>query len=182
MATVYRELTLFGLMGLPVPEAAMAAWYRMCDELTDGDLETEMEAERELASGIRRKRPDGWAVHWGRRMIRIMEFTWCNDYRSDWQETTETYKTARHQGLRDEIKAAIPPECKWSVEIVCFTLGIRGSYAESRWAASESLAALGVTASWVTRLMMELVPTCLDELNAIYLTRTAALRQRANAN
>ena len=175
---VYRELTLVGLMGLPVPEAAMAAWYRMCDELTDGDLETATEAERELASGIRRKRPDGWAVHWGRRMIRIMEFTRCNDYRPDWRETTETYKTARYQGLRDKVKAALPPE--WSVEIVCFTLGIRGSYAESRWAAS--LAALGVTASGVTRLMTELVPTCLTELNAIYLTRSAALRQRANAN
>jgi hypothetical protein len=41
-----------------------------------------------------------------------------------------------------------------------------GAYAESRWAAS--LAALGVTASGVTRLMTELVPTCLDELNTIY--------------
>jgi hypothetical protein len=27
---VYRELTLYGLMGLPVPEGAMAVWYRMC--------------------------------------------------------------------------------------------------------------------------------------------------------
>ena len=111
-------------------------------------------------------------------MIRIMEFTRCNDYRPDWRETTETYKTARYKGLRDKMKAALPPE--WSVEIVCFTLGIRGSNAESRWAAS--LAALGVTASGVTRLMTELVPTCLAELNAIYLTRSAALRQRANAN
>ncbi len=36
--------------------------------------------------------------------------------------------TARYKGLRDKMKAALPPE--WSVEIVCFTLGIRGSYAE----------------------------------------------------
>jgi hypothetical protein len=114
-------------------------------------------------------------TQWGRHMIRIME---CNDYRTEWRETTETYKIARYQGLRDKIEAALPPD--WSVEIVCFTLGIRGSYAESRWAAS--LAVLGVTASGVTRLMTELVPTCLDGLNAIYLTRTAALRQRANAN
>jgi hypothetical protein len=60
-------------------------------------------------------------------MIRILEFTWCNDYQQDWRETTE--KTARYQGLRDKIKAALPP--KWSVEIVCFTLSIRGSYAKS---------------------------------------------------
>jgi hypothetical protein len=38
---VNRELTLFGPMGLPVPAAAMTAWHSMCDELTDGDLETE---------------------------------------------------------------------------------------------------------------------------------------------
>jgi hypothetical protein len=36
-----------GLMGLPVPEAAMEAWYSMCAKLTEGDLETEMEAERD---------------------------------------------------------------------------------------------------------------------------------------
>jgi hypothetical protein len=57
-------------------------------------------------------------VHLGRHMIRIMEFTRCDDYRTDWRETTETYKTAWYQGLRDKIKAALPPE--WSVEIVCF--------------------------------------------------------------
>ena len=37
---VYRELTLVGLQGLPVPEDAMQDWYRMCDELNDEDLET----------------------------------------------------------------------------------------------------------------------------------------------
>ena len=31
----------------------------MCDEITDSDLETVTDAERALASGIRRKRPDG---------------------------------------------------------------------------------------------------------------------------
>ena len=51
---VYRELTLVGLQGLPVPEDAMQDWYRMCDELNDEDLETATEAERALTSGIRR--------------------------------------------------------------------------------------------------------------------------------
>jgi hypothetical protein len=35
---------------------------------------------------------------------------------------TDIYKTARYQGLRDKIKAALPPE--WSVEVLCFTLGL----------------------------------------------------------
>jgi hypothetical protein len=175
--TVYRELTLTGLQGLPVPAAAMADWSRMCDELMDCDLEIATEAELALASGIRRKRPDGWAVHWGRRRVRILEFTRCNDYRSDWRETTEEYKTTRYQPLRDKMAAGLPPA--WSVETVCFTLGIRGSYAESRWAAS--LAALGVPPAGVAGLMATLVPRCLTELNELYKTRSTALRHRLDA-
>ena len=49
---VYRELTLAGLQGLPVPEHSMIDWYHKCDELTDGNLETATEAERALASSI----------------------------------------------------------------------------------------------------------------------------------
>ena len=108
--TVYRELTLTGLQGLPVPAAAMDDWARMCDALMDCDLETATEAERALASGIRRKRPDGWAMHWGRHRVRILEFTRCNGYRQDWRETTEDYKTEQYQPLRDKMAAALSSE------------------------------------------------------------------------
>jgi ribonuclease HI len=60
---VHRELTVAGLQGIPVPVDAMTDWYRMFDYLTDGDLMTDTAVELSLASGIRRKRPDGWAVH-----------------------------------------------------------------------------------------------------------------------
>jgi ribonuclease HI len=106
---VHRELTVAGLQGIPVPEDAMQDWYRMFDYLTDGDLMTDTAAELSLASGIRRKRPDGWAVHWNRRMIRILEFTRCNDSRPDWRETTEQYKTGRYQPLRDRMTELLPP-------------------------------------------------------------------------
>ena len=56
---VHRELTVAGLKGIPVPVDAMTDWYRMFDYLTDGDLMTNTAAELSLASGIRRKRPDG---------------------------------------------------------------------------------------------------------------------------
>ncbi len=117
---VYRELTLVGLQGLPVPAAAIAEWSRMCDEITDSDLETVTDAERALASGIRRKRPDGWAVHWGLRRVLVLEFTRANDYQQDWHEMTEDYKTERYRPLRDKMAAGLPPP--WSVETVCFTL------------------------------------------------------------
>ena len=116
-------------------------------------------------------------MHWGQRRIRILEFTRCNDFRQDWREVTDEYKVERYQPLRDKMAAALPPE--WTVETVCFTLGIRGSYAESRWAAS--LAALGVPPAGVVDLMATLVPRCLTELNELYSTGSTALRLRSDA-
>ncbi len=127
---VYRDLTLAGLQGLPVPAAAIAEWSRMCDEITDSDLETATDAERALASGIRRKHTNGRAVHWGRRRVRVLEFTRANDYRLDWHETTEDYKTERYPPLRDKMAVGLPPP--GSVETICVTLGIWGSYAEAQ--------------------------------------------------
>ena len=105
---VHRELTVAGLQGIPVPQDVMTDWYCMCDELTEHDLMTDTAADLSLASGIRRKRPDGWAVHWGRRRVWILEFSRCNDYRQDWRETTEQYKTDRYQPLRDRMTELLP--------------------------------------------------------------------------
>ena len=111
-------------------------------------------------------------MHWGRRLIQILEFTrlGCNDYpgRSDWRETTEEYKTDRYQPLRDKMAGALP------VEIVNFTLGIRGSYAETRWTAA--LTALGVSEAGA------LVTHWVTELNELDSTRAAALQQRVDAH
>ena len=85
----------------------------MCDEITDSDLETATDAARALASGIRRKRPDGWAVHWGRRRVRVLEFTLANVYRPDWHEMTEDYRTERYRPLRDKMAAGLPPSGQW---------------------------------------------------------------------
>ena len=91
---VHRELTVAGLLGIPVPEEVMTDWGRMGDELNDQDLATETAADLALTSGIRRKRPDAIAVHWGRRMVRILEFSRVNDFREDWCETVERHKPA----------------------------------------------------------------------------------------
>ena len=119
------------------PQDAMAKWGSMCDEVAEQDLKTTTEAKLALASGIRRKRLDGWVVHWGWGSRR------SNDYLLDCQdrcETTEEYKNAQYQPLRDKMAEALT--CAWSVEIVNFTMGIRGSYAETCW--TEALTALGV--------------------------------------
>ena len=190
---VHRELTVSGLRGIPVPEDATADWHRMCDELTDRDIAPETDADPALDSGIRRKRPDGWALHWGRRMIRLLEFTRCNDYRPAWRRKPRGSSpcTVRSSGFGrprtaagpcilaagSTMRATLPRG--WSVEIINFTLGIRGSFAETQWMAA--LTALGVPATRVTHLMTDLVAQCLTELNELYSTRAAALRQRANA-
>ena len=69
----------------------------------------------------------------------------------------------------------LPPG--WSVEIVNFTVGIRGLLAETSW-----LTALGVSEAGVTRLMTELVTQFLTELNELYSTRATALRLRVDAH
>jgi hypothetical protein len=65
-------------------------------------------ADLALGSCIRMNRPDGWALHWGLRRVRILDFTRCSDYRPDWREETEAYKTVRYQPLRDRMLAALP--------------------------------------------------------------------------
>ena len=176
--TVHRELTVAGLLGIPVPEAAIHDWGRLCDELTDQVLTgTETAEELALTASIRRKRPDAIAVHWSRRMVRILEFSRVNDSREDWCETVERYKSSRYQPLRDIMTEALPRN--WSVEQINLTIGIRGSFAETQWTAA--LASLGVSATGATHLMASLTSQCLTELNELYCTRAAALQQKADA-
>ena len=65
------------------------------------------------------------------------------------------------------------------MEVVNFTLGIRGSFAESCW--TDALAGLGVSEAKVVHLMAALVAQCLTELNELYSTRAAALRVKLDA-
>ena len=46
----------------------------MCDEVGEEDL-VPLDSDVALTSGISRKRPDAWKVHWGRRVLYILEFT-----------------------------------------------------------------------------------------------------------
>ena len=59
------------------------------------------------------------------------------------------------------------------MEIVPFSLGIRGSYDERLWTVALTL--FGLQGSKVADLMAELVSRCLEELNELFSVRTAAL-------
>ena len=167
---LHRELTVDGLRGIPVPIDSMDVWQRMCDELGEEDLVLPV-ADVALTSGIRRKRPDAWAVHWGRRVLYILEFTRPNDWADDWQTRTDAYKTERYTPLRDRIATLLP---RWNIEIVTFSLGIRGSYNEPKW--QTDLGRFEIKDRSMNKLMRELVDRCLTALSEIYKTRAAALR------
>jgi hypothetical protein len=52
----------------------MDAWQRAWDEVTDLHLEgEEVQADADMAT--QRKRPDAWAVKWGKRRLPTLEFT-----------------------------------------------------------------------------------------------------------
>jgi hypothetical protein len=87
----HREATVVGLSGIPVPIDAIDTWQRMCDDLAEEDLVLVGE-DAALSSSIRRKRPDAWAIHWGRRVVYVLEFTRPNDWAVDWQTRTDKYK------------------------------------------------------------------------------------------
>ena len=132
-------------------------------------------ADVTFTSGIRRKRPDAWAVHWGRRALYILEFTGPNDWAGDWQTRTDAYKTELYTPLRDRIAtlqaSSLLP--RWKVEIVAFSLGIRGSYKELKW--QTDLGRFEVKDRLMNKLIRELVYRCLTKLSEIYKTRAAAL-------
>jgi hypothetical protein len=69
----------------------MTEWQSMFDEFADEDLVLVGE-DAAFSSSIRRKRPDAWAVHWGRRATFILESTRPNDGADDWQTRTDACK------------------------------------------------------------------------------------------
>ena len=62
----------------------------------------------------------------------------------------------------------------WEVEILTFSIGIRGSYNANRW--NTNLSLFGLTAAQTERLMQVLVSQTLTELTNLYNTRYAALQ------
>ena len=71
-----------------------------------------------------RKRPDAWAVHWGKRCLFILEFTRPNDRDTLALQDTDTLKTVLYIPLIDRIAMLLPD---WTVDIQVYTMGILGS-------------------------------------------------------
>ena len=66
------------LQELQQPVELIDSWQQAWGELTDVQLDGEGEhADADVVT--LRKRPDAWAVHWGKRCLFILEFTRPNN-------------------------------------------------------------------------------------------------------
>lgn len=87
-----------------------------------------------------------------------------------------TYKTDRYTPLKNRLAGHL---AGWTVGILTFTIGIRGSYDPDRWYAN--LTCFGLTATQTDYLMRDLVAQTLKELTDLYSVRYAALQQHHTA-
>ena len=106
----------------------------------------------------------------------ILEFTRGYDGRASWHQDIDQFKTERYTPLRDKLSSCLG--VGWTVEIVTFTLGVRGSYHEPTWQAA--LDRFGLCGLEATEFMTELVTNCLAELDELYTVRSAAIKLKAS--
>jgi len=168
---IYREMTVESLRGVEAPLDCRDEWQRALDELTDSDLA----GPEAVAADMLRKRPDGIALHWGEKTVLILEFTRGYDWRASWHDDIDQVKTGRYTPLLDKLSHCLGQG--WTVEIVTFTLGVRGSYYEPAWRAA--LERFGLCGLKATEFMTELITSCLAELDELYNVRSAALKLKA---
>ena len=86
---------------------------------------------------------------------------------------TDTYKMQRYQHwqVQERLAQQLP---SWSVEVLTFTMGVRGSFSEPVWQAH--LERLGLTPGECPALMLDLVAACLQELDSLFKCRSYALQ------
>ena len=166
---VVREITVAGLLGLQAPVDRRDEWCRAWDALHDEALEVTGDAVG--LSGLLRKRPDAAAIHWSGRVLLLLEFTRAGDGREDWHTVTDTYKMQRYQQVQERLAEQLP---SWSVEVLTFTMGVRGSFSEPVWQAH--LQRLGLKPGESAALMQDLVAACLQELDSLFKCRSYALQ------
>jgi len=167
---IHREMTVEALCGLASPPDCHNDWQRAVDELRDSDLDFgEDQAE---TAGLLRKRPDGFAFNWGSKTVLILEFTRAYDWRVTWHTDMDQLKRTRYTALQNKLSACLGKS--WKVEVVPFTMGVRGSYCEPGWRAA--LGRFGIKDSQADNCLQEIVAKSLEELNELYKVRSAALQ------
>ena len=87
--------------------------------------------DADASDQLLRKRLDTLALHWKTKTVAILEFTRGYNWRPNWHTETDQYKTDRYPPLRNKLQKCLWDG--WSVEVVPFTIGVRGPYEEIAW-------------------------------------------------
>jgi hypothetical protein len=178
--SICREATVDSLHGLSAPDNCFSEWeqWQRALDRFETDMELEVEAEDgDPEVALMRKRPDGWAVNWEQRTALILEFTRPNDRDLNFSARTDGYKRERYLPLQEKLTRFL---AEWKVDILTFTLGIRGSFQEATWKAN--LDRFGITGARSDQIMKKMVSRCLTELNSLFNVHRAATIARQHGN
>ena len=112
------------------------------------------------------------AIRWDKRHLYLLEVTRPYDSRLEFFKHADDLKLTRYQAVVDRFNAVAP---RWQVQIVPFTMGIRGTFDEDVWVSR--LAELDIAQADIPRLIDKVVAVTLSALDIVYDARSSALRE-----
>ena len=130
-----------------------------------------------MEANIGRCRPDALAVGTNSRHLMLLEFTRGADYDDYFMERIELFKTARYARIQEKLQNLLP---SWNLEIMCFTVGIRGSIPKSRFTAN--FAQLGVVETHHEKIMKAIANETFQGMHRILDVRSARMENLRTNN
>ena len=165
-----------GARALPVREkggcvcAAGAHAATCAEEVAAALTDMREKTSRLKAAHVALCRPDGIAIGKRNRTLLMLEFTRGSDYDDDFVARIDSAKTARYARSLDVMRRLLPG---WQVEVVCFTVGVRGSV--PRASLEPSLRRLGVEPAPAHKIMAAVAAAAFSAMFTRWDTRTARL-------
>jgi hypothetical protein len=152
-----------------MPVEFRGMWNRLLSSFSDQDLEA---GSAGTSGSLERKRPDACALNWRTRTLIILEFTRGSDARADFQSRLDSLKTDRYAPLQRKLQSHLTSA--WTVQIVCFTVGIRASLNVEIW--KHGLTLLGIKIDEHDSVITKVVDATLQALIDVYAARSSALK------
>jgi hypothetical protein len=125
-------------------------------------------------SALRRKRPDGIAIHWGKRKFYLLEYTRCFDSKPNALADCDTRKVIRYSQLVCKMLEILPQG--WTGETLAFSIGIRGSLQTEAWI--RNLKCLGIKERSFSQTLDCSVSAALEALGIVFASRSSLLDQK----
>ena len=102
--------------------------------------ETRSVSERSNQPNVRSQRPDGVFIDWNRRDLVILEFTRPMDNDLQSLGRADSQKEEKYGRLKSKLERTLP--FGWTIKIVTFSVGVRGTIDQDRW--EQALTTVGV--------------------------------------